>query len=110
MNEQSEPLGIFTEAMLRNLMAESPAVLDDIVDLHMAVAFPWVTMPDAIETIVEAMEVKNARFVVVVDDQGKVAGLTGQKGLMEYVAEHFPGTVMVQRVGTEAYPAAREGA
>ena len=45
-----------------------------------------------------------------VDDQGKLVGLTGQKGLMEYVAEHFPGEVMVQRVGEKPYTQSREGA
>jgi hypothetical protein len=35
----------------------------------------------------------------VVDEEGKVTALAGQKSLMEYVAEHFPGQVMVQRIG-----------
>ncbi len=52
----------------------------------------------------------NVRFLVVVDDEGCVAGLTGQKGLMEYIAEQFPQEVLVQLVGTEPYPHSREGA
>ncbi len=60
--------------------------------------------------VLEVMEAKNIRFVVVLDEAGKVAGLTGQKGLMEFIAEHFPGEVMVQRIGTKHYPEEREGA
>ena len=105
-----KPLGLFTEAMLRNLMAESSDVLNRTLEAEMATSYPWVQPTDPIEIVVDAMEAKNARFVVVVDADGKIAGLTGQKGLMEYVAEHFPGEVMVQRVGSEPYPEQREGA
>ena len=40
----------------------------------------------------------------------RIAGLTGQKGLIEFVADHFPGQVMVQRIGGQPYPSDREGA
>ena len=56
------------------------------------------------------MQLKNLRFLCVVDENGQVAGLTGQRGLMEYVAEHFPGEVMVQRIGQPPYLSDREGA
>jgi hypothetical protein len=56
------------------------------------------------------MQTKNLRFVVVTDEDGKAIALTGQKGLMEYVAEHFPQQVMVQRVGVKPYSSQREGA
>jgi CBS domain-containing protein len=110
VDEERHPVGVFNEAMLRTLMADTPAILSDKVESHMATTFPWVESTDAIEMVLNAMEEKNARFVVVVDEEGRVAGLTGQKGLMEYVAEHFPGEVMVQRVGTESFPDSREGA
>ncbi len=56
------------------------------------------------------MLLKNVRMLCVVDEQGRVVGLTGQRGLMEYVAEHFPGEVMVQRIGQPSYMSDREGA
>lgn len=105
-----KPRGMFTEAMLRSLIAQDPAAINEPVESHLAKTFPWVKTSDRIETVLAAMEAKNVRFVVVVDDDGAVVGLTGQKGLMEYVAEHFPGEVLVQRVGTKAYPEKREGA
>jgi CBS domain-containing protein len=110
VNEVGKPTGIFTEAMLRRLMTDNHAAIADPVSNHAATSFPWVQTSDSVETVLEAMDAKNHRFVVVVDDAGSVVGLTGQKGLMEYVAEHFPREVMVQRVGQDPYPASREGA
>ena len=55
-------------------------------------------------------EARGARFVCELDEQGKVKGLTGQKGLSEYIADHFPEQVMVQRVGGQPGMGTREGA
>ena len=110
IDSAEKPVGLFTEAILRHLIATSPAAVEEDIESHMATTFPWAKISDPIETVLEAMELKKIRFVIVVDEQGKVAGLTGQKGLMEYVAEHFSGEVMVQRVGTKPYPTSREGA
>jgi CBS domain-containing protein len=44
------------------------------------------------------MHAKNIRFVVVVDDEGRLSALTGQKGLMEYVAEQFHREVVAHRI------------
>ncbi|GAB4135329.1 MAG: hypothetical protein Tsb009_01450 [Planctomycetaceae bacterium] len=110
VDDNHKPQGIFTEAMLRLLLAKSPQSVNDPLEKHLAKSFAWVKLSDPIETVMDAMETKNIRFVAVVDDEGKLTGLTGQKGLMEYVAEHFPGEVMVQRVGSNPYPASREGA
>ena len=76
----------------------------------MAERVPWVKLSDPISDVMEAMQLKNTRILCVVDDKDRVVGLTGQRGLMEYVAEHFPGQVMVQRVGQTPYLADREGA
>ncbi|MBT4865812.1 MAG: CBS domain-containing protein [Planctomycetaceae bacterium] len=110
VDDQRHPTGIFTEAMLRNAIFHSPECVDDQLSEHTAETFPWVVTSDPVETVLDAMEIKNHRFVVVVDESGAVVGLTGQKGLMEYVADHFSEEVMVQRVGAEAYPNHREGA
>lgn len=109
-DSKDRPVGVFTEAMLRALMAKGAPPLTDPVNAHMAETFAWVKETDPIEMVLDGMEAKNVRFVVVVNKSGKVIGLTGQKGLMEYVAEHFPGEVMVQRLGAEPYPQQREGA
>lgn len=105
-----KPLGMFTEAMLRMRLIESRAMLDDSVQNHMARQFPLASADDPIVSILELMQAENHRFVCVVDDQGRVAGLTGQKGLMEYIADHFPQLVMTQRAGTQPPLSEREGA
>ena len=110
IDDDGKPVGVFNEAMLRHLLVESPAGLDGTIETVMARTFPWVYKSDTVETVLDAMEAKNTRFVVVVDADGKPCGLTGQKGLMEYIADYFPGEVMVQRVGTKPYPDSREGA
>lgn len=105
-----KPVGMYTEAMLRSAICKDPSVVDSPLADNMATVFPWVLKSDSIQTVVDAMEAKNTRFVAVLDEAGKVVGLTGQKGLMEYVAEYFPEVVMVQRIGSEPYPHRREGA
>jgi len=110
VDEAKKPIGMFTEAMLRHLIASEPAALDDLLEKQMMTTIPWVSENDTIDMVLEAMEQKNLRFVTVVNDAGEVVGLTGQKGLMEYIAESFPGEVMVQRIGTKKYPEQREGA
>ena len=76
----------------------------------MAEQLPWVKLSDPIADVLEAMQLKNLRFLCVIDEEGQLAGLTGQKGLMEYVADHFPSQVMVQRIGSKPYITDREGA
>ncbi len=90
-------------------LADDSLDLNEPIKVRMATQWPWVRDSDPIADVLEAMQAKNVRFICVVDDQGRVAGLTGQKGLMEYVADHYPGQVMVQRVGATPY-SKREGA
>lgn len=85
-----KPLGMFTEAMLRHLLVQDHDGLDRPIEQFMADRFPWVELSDPIAMVLEAMQSKNYRFVCVVDDQGRTAALTGQKGLIEFLAEHAP--------------------
>ena len=110
VDEDHKPLGMFTEGQLREELPVNPGMVDRPVEDFMADRFPWVNEEDSVETVLDAMQVNNTRFVCVVDKDGRLVGLTGQKGLMEYVAETFPRQVMVQRVGGTPYPADREGA
>jgi CBS domain-containing protein len=105
-----KPAGMLTESMLTQLLARDQRVLEDRVADHMAERWPHVKLSDPIEDVLEAMHLKNIRFLCVVDEQGRLAGLAGQKGLMEYVADHFPGDVMVQRIGGAPFSDKREGA
>jgi predicted transcriptional regulator len=92
-------IGMFTESMLTQQLAHGKALLDEPIKSHMSDHWPWVQMADPIADVLEAMNVNNTRFICVVDKDGRAAALTGQKGLMEYIADHFPSQVMVQRIG-----------
>ncbi len=110
VDEAQKPIGMFTEGMLRHLLVSSPDAIGDSLQKQMASRFPWVQIDDPIQMVLDAMVEKNTRFVCVVDEAGKLVGLTGQKGLMEHVAEHFPLQVMVQHIEESPYISQREGA
>jgi CBS domain-containing protein len=110
VDQNRKPLGLFAESQLTNLLRHRPAVIDDPILPHVDWQWPRVHMHDPISFVLAALEFSNIRFLIVVDDHGRLAGLTGQKGLMEYVAEHFPRQVTVQRIGCKPYLAEREGA
>ncbi len=110
IDKDRKPVGMFTESMVTQLVASKPEAIDDPISTHAANRWPQVTLSDPIALVLDALETNNVRFLSVVDEDGRIAGLTGQKGLMEYVAEHYPGQVMVQRVGQKPGMETREGA
>jgi CBS domain-containing protein len=110
VNDEQNPIGIFTESMLTELLSLGPVAFDKPIKNFMAERCPWTTTADPISDVLDAMQLKNIRLLCVVDENKKVVGLTGQRGLMEYVAEHFPGQVTVQRIGQPPYLSDREGA
>jgi CBS domain containing-hemolysin-like protein len=110
VDEHSRPVGLFAESKLTQLLSERPSAVDDPILQHLDTQWPTVSLSDPISCVLAALEFANIRFLIVVDDKGQLAGLTGQKGLMEYVAEHFPRQVVVQRIGGKPYPVDREGA
>lgn len=110
VDDQHRPLGILNEGMLRQMLSVNPAVVDSPLGDYMNKAARWVRLTEPVVQVLRAMQNENTRFVGVVDDEGRLAGLTGQKGLMEYVAEHFPEQVTVQRIGQSTHFAQREGA
>ncbi len=104
-------LGTFSERIVIDLVLQQPENLTTLtVGDHMDQENFVVKTSDTICKVLDAIQNKAARFVCVVDDEGAVVGLTGQKGLSEYVAEHFPQQVMVQRVGGKPGMKKREGA
>jgi len=110
VDDDGRPLGKFTERILIRLLLRGDAVLDQPVSDHMASVWGIVSLTDPIEKVVEAMEDKGLRFVVVVDEEGRACALTGQRGLMEYIGEHFPRAIKVQPIGSRLAMDQREGA
>lgn len=109
IDDDRKPIGMFTESILTEMLAHHASTLEEPIKNHMA-RCPWVRSTDPIADVLDAMQLKNVRMMCVVDKQDRVVGLTGQRGLMEYVADHFPGQVMVQRIGQPSYLSDREGA
>lgn len=110
LNARGFPVGMFTEqslldALLKNASLDTSAV-GEFADYRCTV----VKESDPASCVWDAVEREGHRFVCVTDDTGKVIGLTGQRGLAEFLTEFFPGEVMVQRIGGTPWMQRREGA
>ena len=110
VDDNQKPLGTFTERSLVELLATSPQGLESaVVADHLDSKWACVSSNEPILSVVKGMQVEGVRFAVVLDSDGRATALTGQRGLMEYVADHYPQQVLVQRAGSKP-PAEREGA
>lgn len=104
------PLGIFHERILLTLLDENPAGIDDNVARHIDKRCACVQEDEPIASAVYVIESRDQRFVGVVNQDRQLLALTGEKGLMEYVADHFPRQVMVATPGVRHQDTNREGA
>jgi signal-transduction protein with cAMP-binding, CBS, and nucleotidyltransferase domain len=104
------PSGIFTEHSLLHVLVRGDSLDDSPVCRYADPNFISVRLRDPISCVWEAIQRAGARFVCVTDDDGRLMGLTGQRGLAEYVADCFAQQVAVQRLGSTPWMHAREGA
>ena len=110
VGEKNITEGKFTERLLIPLLLSGES-LDEPVAKHMSTDWGTVSTEDPIANVIEQMESKKLRFVIVVNSKGQPVGLTGQKGVAEYIAEHFPRRVKVQESqATKIFLDHREGA
>ena len=107
---RGKPIGKFTERKLMKVVLDDAGGLDQPVSDFMYPTGDPVPADAPIAAMVRIMQSKQLRFLTVVDKKGKAVGLTGQKGLMEYIAEHFPRQVKVQHTDDKLYMDEREGA
>ena len=111
VDDQDKPLGVFTERTVIDLLLEQPGDMGAIsVKDHLDPDYFCLCEDEPLTKLVEAIQDRGARFLCVTDADGHVIALTGQKGLSEYVADHFPRQVMVQRLGGKPGTEEREGA
>lgn len=111
VDDQDRPLGVFSERTVIDLLLQPPKDLAEMrVADHLETDWFCVREDDSLVKVVQAIQEQGARFLCVTDADGRVIALTGQKGLSEYVADHFPQQVMVQRVGGKPGTETREGA
>jgi predicted transcriptional regulator len=110
LDESGAAIGMFTEAVLRHRLNESAAVLDEPVTSHMVERFAWVLPTDAASTVLDAMDVHNTRFIAVLDEHRKPVGITGQKTLVEFIADYYPRLVLTEDPTGITTSLKREGA
>jgi CBS domain-containing protein len=111
VDESGKAVGAFTERNVIELLLQQPGDLSAMqVDHHLDDDWFVTKQGDPIHATMTTIAKRGARFICVVDDEGRPVALTGQKGLSEYVAEHFPQQVMVQRIGGKPGMETREGA
>lgn len=112
VDEYDRPVGKFTERiMIRKLVSMGSAILDEPIKDHMIEIAGCVKINDPVEKVLEYMRNTGLRFVCVTDEAGqKIVALTGQKGSMEYIADHFPRAVKTQLMDSKLFMDEREGA
>lgn len=100
VDDKGRPLGFFTERKVIELLVQGYTNLDDIpLSEHLDETWFSVNQDAPLMDAVDAIQRRGARFLCVTDDDSRVVALTGQKGLAEYVADHFPNLVTVEQVG-----------
>lgn len=111
VNAEGKPLGTFTERTLIELLLKDSVAWESL-PVKQCVDKLWFTvqLTTPIRTVMELVCEEAARFICVTDADGHAVALTGQKGLAEYVADHYPRQVMVQRISSKPGVEDREGA
>ncbi|MDV6032971.1 MAG: CBS domain-containing protein [Phycisphaera sp. RhM] len=110
VDQGGNPAGLFTEQSLVEMLAQNLSLADHVVGDFTDAGFLVVRSSDPISRVWDAVERDGLRFVLVIDDEGKLIGVTGQRGIAEYLAERFPQQVLVQRLGNTPWMQQREGA
>ena len=104
------PVAFFTERALIDALLQEVSLDTATVSDFAEQGFPRVSEDDPIVKVWDAVVTGEKRFVLATDDQGQILGLTGQRGLAEYVSEYYPQQIMVQRLGAKPVMQQREGA
>lgn len=110
LDAMHRPVGIFTERSVLAILDEGKALEDCLAGDFPDPNFLTVRGDQPISIVWIAICLEQARFMCVIDDDGTFVGLTGQRGLSEYVSECFPWQVAVQRLGAKPWDVQREGA
>ena len=110
VDDDGAPVGLFSEQSLLELLTKNASLDEHTVGDFLDAAFMVVQDTDPITRVWNAIEHDGLRFIFVTDQKGKLLGVTGQRGLSEYLAEGFPQQVLSQRLGGTPWMQEREGA
>lgn len=103
-------VGMLNEKHLIRLLADRPEAIERPVHESMTTNLTRVRADQPIAELVAVMQDARLRWVCVVDDAGKPIGLTGLRGVMEYVVEHFPHQIKTEPITSHVTSGQREGA
>lgn len=104
------PQGIFTVRSVIRVLRQNVSLDERTVDEFAESEFCSVRSSEPISQVWNAVQGDEARFVCVTDDEGKLIGITGQRGLAEFLADCFAKLVTAQRLGSTPWMLQREGA
>lgn len=111
VDDHARPIGMFNEKMLMKLMTLQPQALDDRVETFMTRRMAVMYPDEPIAKLINILQQKKLRWVCVCDRQtDEPIAITGPKGVMEYVVDHFPRQVLVQSMTSKMHVDEREGA
>lgn len=110
LDDDDKPLHMFTERMLIKIVLSGQSHMADSIDQYYYKKADTIRQDQPIADLLHMLTEGGLRFVCVVDAEGKMIGVTGQKGVMEYIADHFPRSVKVQDMAAKVSMSQREGA
>jgi CBS domain-containing protein len=108
--QEKRLVGIFTERdLMRRVMADGKPFSRPVGQCM--TPNPVVVQPkDAIAAAIRRMEEGGYRHLPVVDEKGRPVGVLSVKQIVQYLVEHFPGTIYNLPPDPTAVPHEREGA
>ncbi len=101
---------MFTERSLLDVLLSGTSLDTTAVGEFADPDFTTIAIREPISRVWDRIVDEGTRFQCVVSDRGTLIGLTGQRGLAEYVSEHYPRQIMVHRLGHKPWTITREGA
>ncbi len=110
IDHERRPIGKFTERRLTRMLLSDADAMSRPVREHMAEAWGCVRENESIACVIDLLKRRDLRILCVVDGYGRAVALTGQRGVMEYIASHYPHQVLTRRVSTRPDLETREGA
>lgn len=105
-----KPIGLFTEKSLLAVLMQGASLDRRPVWDYAERDFLSFRKSEPIARVWDAVKQQGVRFIVVTDDEDHPVGMTGQRGIAEYVSDCFPRQTVVQRLGSKPWMQQREGA
>lgn len=110
VDHHCRPIGVFTEQSVIRMLMENRCLDTTPVSEFCDPNFFVASTQDPIQKVWDAITDSGVRFVCVTDKTGQLLGLSGQRGMAEYVCETYAQQVTVQRLGSAPWMLQREGA